>query len=220
MAFLLGVTRSDLGLLGAATAAIALLIWVFVQMMFIPFSFLQALYFAFGIAETGLVLVALGILRLRSNPGDGPSWASLALCSGRRQARLILFVAAAFGISWTLWFLQPVFAHDPGVALTLDQLATFGPAAAALLVADDRSASAGVRPRTLALIAGIATLALTALLLTPRWMMPPRHSKKRSSSCSLRFPRHSSGRREAATLVSPTCWEASCPRDPHGGRTR
>ena len=81
--------------------------------------------------------------------------------------RRILFVGAAFGISWTLWFLSPVFAHEPGIALTLDQLATFGPAAAALLVADNRSASA--RPRTLAPIAGIATLALTAALLTPRW---------------------------------------------------
>jgi hypothetical protein len=61
-AFLLGVTRSDLSLPGAATAAIALLIWVFVQMVFIPFSFLQAIYFAVGIAETSLVLLALGIL--------------------------------------------------------------------------------------------------------------------------------------------------------------
>jgi hypothetical protein len=34
-----------------------------VQMVFIPFSFLQAIYFAVGIAETGLVLLALGILR-------------------------------------------------------------------------------------------------------------------------------------------------------------
>ena len=84
--------------------------------------------------------------------------------------RLILFVAAAFGISWTLWFLHPAFANDPGIALTLDQLATFGPAVAALLVANDRSAIVGDRPRTLAPIAGIATLAVTALLLTPRWI--------------------------------------------------
>jgi membrane protease YdiL (CAAX protease family) len=84
--------------------------------------------------------------------------------------RLLLFVASAFGISWTLWFLHPVFAHDPGIALTLDQLATFGPAAAALLVANDRSLPAGERPRTVAPIAGIATAAVTALLLTPRWI--------------------------------------------------
>ena len=64
VAFLLVIMRSDLGLLVAAAAAIGLLIWVFVQMMFIPFSFLQALYFALGIAETGLVLIALGILRI------------------------------------------------------------------------------------------------------------------------------------------------------------
>ena len=36
----------------------ALLIWVFVQMIFIPFSFLQLVYFAFGIAEVGLVMLA------------------------------------------------------------------------------------------------------------------------------------------------------------------
>jgi membrane protease YdiL (CAAX protease family) len=84
--------------------------------------------------------------------------------------RLTLFVVAAFGISWTLWFLHPVFSQDQGVALTLDQLATFGPAAAALLVADDRPATPGHRPRALAPIAGIATLAVTALLLTPRWI--------------------------------------------------
>jgi membrane protease YdiL (CAAX protease family) len=84
--------------------------------------------------------------------------------------RLILFAAAAFGISWTLWFLHPVFAHDPGIALTLDQLATFGPAAAALLVANDRSTPTANRPRAVAPIAGMATLTVTALLLTPRWV--------------------------------------------------
>lgn len=69
-AFVLGVTRSTLSLLAAAVAAIALLIWVFVQMVFIPFSFLQAVYFAVGVAETCLVLVALGILRTKP---QGPS---------------------------------------------------------------------------------------------------------------------------------------------------
>jgi hypothetical protein len=66
IAFLLGLTRSPLGLPAAAAAAIGLLIWVFVQMVFIPFSFLQAVYFAFGIAEVGLVLLALGILPERN----------------------------------------------------------------------------------------------------------------------------------------------------------
>lgn len=63
VAFLLELTRNDSHLPAAAVAAVALLIWVFVQMVFIPFSFLQAIYFAVGIAETGLIMLALGILR-------------------------------------------------------------------------------------------------------------------------------------------------------------
>ncbi|MFK4834810.1 hypothetical protein ACI3KY_03670 [Microbacterium sp. ZW T2_14] len=63
VAFILGVTRHDLTLPAAAVAAVGLLIWVFVQMVFIPFSFLQAIYFLVAIAETCLVLLALGILR-------------------------------------------------------------------------------------------------------------------------------------------------------------
>jgi uncharacterized membrane protein len=45
----------------AAATGFAMLIWVFVQMMFIPFSPLQALYFALGLAEVGLVMVILGL---------------------------------------------------------------------------------------------------------------------------------------------------------------
>ena len=51
---------------GPVTAAIAgfgLLIWIFVQMMFIPFSPLQAIYFLAGLAELGLVLLGLGLFR-------------------------------------------------------------------------------------------------------------------------------------------------------------
>lgn len=44
-------------------AAYAVLIWIFVQMIFIPFSFLQAAYFAAGLGELGLVLLALGVMR-------------------------------------------------------------------------------------------------------------------------------------------------------------
>jgi membrane protease YdiL (CAAX protease family) len=87
---------------------------------------------------------------------------------GRTTARLIVFVVAAFGISWTLWSLHPLFAGDPGVALSLDQLATFGPAAAALLVAYDRSRHRSARRRAAA-IAATVTLIVTALLLIPRW---------------------------------------------------
>ncbi|MGL4255023.1 MAG: hypothetical protein ACRCSL_01740 [Microbacterium sp.] len=70
VAFALGVRRNDLSLLAAAVAAIALLIWVFVQMAFIPFSFLQAIYFAIAVAETILILLALGILQSITSPPD------------------------------------------------------------------------------------------------------------------------------------------------------
>jgi hypothetical protein len=49
----------------AACAAFATLIWIFVQMVFIPFSFLQAVYFVAGLAEAGLVMAMLGILSRR-----------------------------------------------------------------------------------------------------------------------------------------------------------
>lgn len=62
-AFVLGVRRRPYRLVVAAVAGFGLLIWIFVQMVYIPFSFLQALYFAFGILELGLTLLALGILR-------------------------------------------------------------------------------------------------------------------------------------------------------------
>ena len=87
-------------------------------------------------------------------------------------ARTVAFVITAFGISWSLWALHPLVAHDPGVALTLDQLATFGPAAAALLVADRRVATSGPGdqpPRSRVILAALATLSVTVLLLAPRW---------------------------------------------------
>lgn len=62
-AFALELRRSSWRHLGAVAASFALLIWVFVQMIFIPFSFLQAVYFAAGLAELGFVVLALDILR-------------------------------------------------------------------------------------------------------------------------------------------------------------
>lgn len=47
----------------SAAAGFDALIWIFVQMVFIPFSVLQAVYFVAGLAELGLVLVALGVLQ-------------------------------------------------------------------------------------------------------------------------------------------------------------
>lgn len=85
------------------------------------------------------------------------------------SGRVILFAVTSFGISWALWFLHPLFSSDPGAAVTLDQLATFGPAAAALVVASDRSPVVGGPPRVRAAVASLATLAVTVVLLAPRW---------------------------------------------------
>jgi hypothetical protein len=63
-AFILDLTRHPRRVLAAATAGFAVLIWIFVQMMFIPFSFLQAVYFVAGLAELGLVMLVLGITRV------------------------------------------------------------------------------------------------------------------------------------------------------------
>lgn len=84
------------------------------------------------------------------------------------HGRLALFVAAAFGVSWAPWFLSPLLSANPAAALAIDELATFGPAVAALLVAQDHRAN--IRPsRTLAIGAASVTLLLTALLLAPQW---------------------------------------------------
>lgn len=61
-AFVLVLRRHDRWVLAGAIAAFDALIWIFVQMMFIPFSFLQAFYFTLGLAEVGLVMLALGVL--------------------------------------------------------------------------------------------------------------------------------------------------------------
>jgi hypothetical protein len=60
-AFMLG-RGSRFGPLAAAVAAFGLLIWIFVQMVFIPFSPLQAIYFVAGLGELGFVLLILGLL--------------------------------------------------------------------------------------------------------------------------------------------------------------
>jgi len=44
-----------------AVAGFSCLIWIFVQMIFIPFSPLQAVYFILGLLELGLLLLALGV---------------------------------------------------------------------------------------------------------------------------------------------------------------
>jgi len=62
IAFVLLLRRRPSALFAAAAAGYAALIWIFVQMMVIPFSFLQAAYFIAGAVELGLVMLDLGLL--------------------------------------------------------------------------------------------------------------------------------------------------------------
>lgn len=52
----------------AAGAGFACLIWIFVQMIYIPFSPLQAIYFLLGLLELGLTLVLLGVFDFATHP--------------------------------------------------------------------------------------------------------------------------------------------------------
>jgi hypothetical protein len=69
VAAVLLLRRSRVQLIGATVAGYAMLIWIFVQMIVIPFSFLQAIYIAAGLAELGLVLLCLGLF---SHPTPPP----------------------------------------------------------------------------------------------------------------------------------------------------
>lgn len=62
IAFVLLLRRRPSAWFAAAAAGYAALIWIFVQMMVIPFSFLQAVYFIAGAVELGLVMLSLGLL--------------------------------------------------------------------------------------------------------------------------------------------------------------
>ncbi len=66
LAFALLSRRMPRALFWAAAAGFALLIWIFVQMIFVPFSVLQSVYFVLGLAELGLVLPLLGLFDRRS----------------------------------------------------------------------------------------------------------------------------------------------------------
>ena len=68
IAFVLLLQRRPSALFAAATAGYAALIWIFVQMMVIPFSFLQAVYFMAGAVELGLVMLLLGLLPISRVP--------------------------------------------------------------------------------------------------------------------------------------------------------
>ncbi|GLI26809.1 hypothetical protein ARHIZOSPH14_10510 [Agromyces rhizosphaerae] len=70
VAFVALLRRVRWAALAATVAGYTALIWIFVQMMVIPFSVLQAVYFGIGLAEVGLVLLALGVFGA-AGPGSG-----------------------------------------------------------------------------------------------------------------------------------------------------
>ncbi|RZS63623.1 hypothetical protein EV187_3532 [Agromyces ramosus] len=70
-------------LFGGAAAGFALLIWIFVQMAVIPFSVLQAVYFAVGLLEIGLVLLLLDVHH-RLGPRRHSPAARVGEAAGRR----------------------------------------------------------------------------------------------------------------------------------------
>ena len=61
-ALVLVAQRRRSAILIVTICGFALLIWIFVQMTMIPFSFLQVIFEVFGLAELGLVLLALGLV--------------------------------------------------------------------------------------------------------------------------------------------------------------
>src|SRR3954452_21849489 len=68
VAFLALLRRHRWAMFLGAGAGFATLIWIFVQMIVIPFSALQTVYFLVGLAELGLVLLLLGVLE-QAPPG-------------------------------------------------------------------------------------------------------------------------------------------------------
>ncbi|ROR33441.1 hypothetical protein EDF63_1855 [Curtobacterium sp. JUb34] len=62
LAAILAVRRSRWTVLAVAAAAFVLLVWIFVETAMIPWSLLQAVYFAVGLLEVGVVLTGLGLL--------------------------------------------------------------------------------------------------------------------------------------------------------------
>lgn len=68
LAFVLLLRRHPWADPASAAAAFAVLIWIFIQMIYIPFSFLQAVYFIAGVAEAGLVMVRLDLFGRLARP--------------------------------------------------------------------------------------------------------------------------------------------------------
>lgn len=62
VAFAMVARRTRWAMAVSAVAGFGVLVWIFVQMVYVPFSPLQAVYFALGLAELGAVLVQLDVL--------------------------------------------------------------------------------------------------------------------------------------------------------------
>jgi hypothetical protein len=62
VAFVMVARRMRWAMLASAVAGFGVVVWIFVQMIWIPFSPLQAVYFALGVVELGAVLVQLDVL--------------------------------------------------------------------------------------------------------------------------------------------------------------
>ena len=62
VAFVAVLTESRWGTMLAAAGGFGCVVWIFVQMAYIPFSFLQVLYFIIGLVELALTMVLLGVL--------------------------------------------------------------------------------------------------------------------------------------------------------------
>lgn len=61
-AFVMVARRTRWAMAASAVAGFGVLVWIFVQMVYIPFSALQAVYFVLGLVELGAVLVQLDVL--------------------------------------------------------------------------------------------------------------------------------------------------------------
>jgi membrane protease YdiL (CAAX protease family) len=85
--------------------------------------------------------------------------------------RLTLFAVAAYGISWTLWFCAPLVAEDLGAGGTLDALASFGPAVAAILFVPRPGPTPSPRRpgRSARIVVPLLVLGVSLLVLSARW---------------------------------------------------
>lgn len=68
MAGLMQLRRSGAADLVSAGAGLVMLVWIFVQMMYIPFSILQAFYFAVALIQVAAVILDSDVLARAGRP--------------------------------------------------------------------------------------------------------------------------------------------------------